>query len=859
MKVSWAKRKMAAIMLAAACAMSAHAQVSVETQDGLKLSFDAGGSVTELTVGQRALPLLEQPGGFFVTDVARAVQNLMPGGDFEQDAGWQLTGSWELAEEDGNHFARAASETTDGSGNVNSPHVPVEPGKGYLLTARVRTGSDAEKFSPGLYITQWDDGKQLVKVPTARGESVQIGISVPRAAAEFRQVSRTFYPEAHTATVQVYANVYKSIGRFDLDEVRVEPLEAPPTRFEGKTEAAGEGAVFKGSAEGLSLEVEATFTPHEDHIRVDGIVHDTTREDRPLRVAFHLPLDARGWTWWDDIAESREIAEGQRYGYYGPDWTVGRGRQVSVFPFACVTGEGTALSLAQRVDQPRFFRLFYDPAAGYCVDYNLGLAPDTAKFPSSASFHFLIYQHDPAWGMRAAAQRYYDIFPELFVVRAERQGTYCHGVPVELESPEDFGFCFDLSGFGRPERKKLQDHGIYLLVHPMGTEAHIRWPEGYDWGTENGRPSLERIEDILLTPRPEYKEGPEWQGLTQRGRWGGATFEDSRQMVVNSAVYGPDGRFRLHPYSETIEFIATSTDPEIPSPNMAEGERKYYIGRHVRVAAEAGGELDGVDFDNIALSAGRTRENFRRDHFQYVDHPLIYDLATRRVCIQTGINFYEFVKEISDEMHAQGKLCTGNNGQDPHTQTFFGHILDKHGGEIQFDVPTSHLRGYRMMAYQKPVSHIIYPGTVKAGQEETVMHRWLAFGEFPAITELGYSGGSSDFERGRPLYRRFMPIMQRIAYAGWEPVTHARVEGEGLFAERFGTWSDGDLHFTVHNDLDEQTAGVLTVDKVALGITGKPAWVELLSGEVVAADDTTQVALPPHHTAVFSLLPEQGR
>jgi len=319
---------------------------------------------------------------------------------------------------------------------------------------------------------------------------------------------------------------------------------------------------------------------------------------------------------------------------------------------------------------------------------------------------------------------------------------------------------------------------------------------------------------------------------------------------VNSAVHGPDGRFRLYPYNETIEFIATSCAPEIPSPNMAEGERQYYIERHEAAAAAAGREIDGVDFDNIVLGAGRTFENFRREHFRYVDHPLIYDFRTRRVCIQTGINFYEFVKQITNEMHAQGNLCTGNLGHDPHTQTFFGHLLDKHGGEITYDAPTRHLRGYRMMAYQKPVSHIVYPGTVAAGQEETVMHRWLAFGHFPAISELAYSSGS-DFEQGRPLYKRFMPVMQGLAQAGWEPITHARVSGQGLFVERFGDWIDGDLHFTVHNDTDQPAVGTLAIDKTALQITGEPIWREALSGDTLAGDDRIQFRLEPYRTKVL--------
>jgi hypothetical protein len=628
------------------------------------------------------------------------------------------------------------------------------------------------------------------------------------------------------------------------------------TRFEGAAELAGDAIIFRGSAPGLSLELAVIITAHADHISVDGKVTDTTGEDRGLRVGFNLPVDGQGRTWWDDTETPRPIAGDTHFANYGSGWGVGPNRQVSAYPFASMTGGGSGLSLAQRMDQPRFFRLFFESATGYNIDYNLGLSAETTKFPSAASFHFLLYRHDPEWGMRAAAQRYYEIFADFFQVRAERQGVYCYGIHPDLEDPEDFGLTFDLAGFHRADRGKLQEHGIYLLVHPMGTEAHIRWPEGYDWGQGQTRPSLAQMETIMHTPRPELGDNPEWQGLTQRHAH--VSFEESRQRVVNSAVHGPDGHFRLFPYSGTIEFVATSADPELPSPNMAGGEREHFIKRHIELAKAAGSEIDGVDFDNIVLSAGRTRENFRREHFRFVDHPLIYDTVSGKVCIQTGISFYEFVKEIADEMHAQGKLCTGNLADGSHAQIIYGHLLDKHGGEVMFHTPTRDLRAGRTLAYQKPVSDIIMPGAVSAGQQETVMHRWLAFGAFPAISELVFSG-NSDFEAARPLYRRFMPEMQRIAYAGWEPITHARVAGEGLFVERFGNWADGDLHFTVHNDTDEPQHGRLAIDSKHLGIDGTTAWAELLSEEILDAAGELAVELLPHHTKVFHIFaPDRG-
>ena len=173
------------------------------------------------------------------------------------------------------------------------------------MTARVRTQPTVGRLAAGLYVVQYDAAGQVVKVPTRRGESVQIGVPVPKAAAQFRQVVRTFATQPRTATVEVYGNIYKSAGRFEVDDVRLEPLDAPPTRFEGQVAATDDGLAFEAHAPGLDLKLAATLRAHARHIRVDGVVRDTTGRDRPLRVAFHLPLDARGWTWWDDIAESR--------------------------------------------------------------------------------------------------------------------------------------------------------------------------------------------------------------------------------------------------------------------------------------------------------------------------------------------------------------------------------------------------------------------------------------------------------------------------------------------------------------------------------------------------------------------------
>ncbi len=828
------------------------AQAVVQTGAGLTMRFSQSGGVDELSVGGTRLSLLDQPGGFFVVDVARSARNLLPPFSVRsRRQGWQITSPWRVASADGTRFAKVVS-SGDGSGNLQSPRVAVKAGSPYLVAAQVRARSSATVFRPGIYLRQYDVQGRLVKVPTAKGEVGQLVIQVPLSAEEFSYVSTTFITQPETAKVDIYANIYKSAGQLEMKDVRLESLEMKPMWLDGRARRTDSGAVLTGSSPELQLELKATVTAHAGYIAVDGEVHDSSeiKADRLLQVGFSLPVDADRWTWWDDIEDSRRINRGLRYANYGGDFSLWRDQQVSVFPFASIDNDQVGILLGQRMDQPRLFRLYYDSSQGFCVDYSLGLAPDTLKFPSSASFHFVIGDHDPAWGMRAAAQRYYETFPDFFTVRAKRQGTYCYDIPADLSRPEDFGFCFDMGGFRRPQRRVLQGRGVYLFAHPMGTEAHLSWAEDHDWEMPTGRPTKEQIEDILLTDRPQYKQGPLWNSISHR--YGNdTTFDDARVRTMNSAVYGRDGRICIYPYGKRLSFIATSADPELPSPNMAQGEWDFLIRRHATGARQAGTRLDGIDFDNISLFAGRVGANYRREHFEYVDHPLVYDIASRKLCIQTGISFQEFVKATADAMHARNNLCTGNFDSRLHTQTFFGHLLDKHGGEIHWNPPTNHLRAYRMLAYQKPVSHIIYSGVVAARGEETLMHRWLAFGEFPAIQELAYHSGSN-FEKGRPLYKRFMPLMLRLAHAGWEPVTHARLDGvRQLLVERFGTWRGDNLYLTVHNDSDQPQNGDLVLDRTALGMPRQLRCVELLTGEIVERLESIPVRLPPRRTNVY--------
>lgn len=58
----------------------------------------------------------------------------------------------------------------------------------------------------------------------------------------------------------------------------------------------------------------------------------------------------------------------------------------------------------------------------YSLTFYLGLTANAQKFRGVAPFSFVLYRHDPAWGMRSAAARFYELFPESFRKRATYEG-----------------------------------------------------------------------------------------------------------------------------------------------------------------------------------------------------------------------------------------------------------------------------------------------------------------------------------------------------------------------------------------------------------------------------------------------------
>ncbi|HIE48407.1 TPA: hypothetical protein EYP84_05915, partial [Candidatus Bipolaricaulota bacterium] len=208
--------------------------------------------------------------------------------------------------------------------------------------------------------------------------------------------------------------------------------------------------------------------------------------------------------------------------------------------------------------------------------------------------------------------------------------------------------------------------------------------------------------------------------------------------------------------------------------------------------AGASGELDGVYLDSLEM--GATALNYRREHWQYVDIPLIFD-AMRKPCQLMFFATYEFARWLAERMHGRGKLMFANGAllRFP----FPAHLLDVMGVEVNWMrggkyIPASDERMsyWRAMCYRKPYCLLMNTNYAQLTHEfvERYMKRCLFYAIFPSMFDEAadsvdpyWASARKWYNRDRDLFKRYIPLIQALAKAGWEPITHAWTSDEKVY------------------------------------------------------------------------------
>lgn len=609
----------------------------------------------------------------------------------------------------------------------------------------------------------------------------------------------------------------------------------------------------------LKLKLESVWEHREGHLSVSGKVLDEAGADRAVTFMFTLPVEAKGLYWGDDVRHARVI---QGDGEYVNTVNVrcGATGTMSLYPVAAIWDDSHGLALALDMAKPGVCRLGYHAGLERLfIAYDFGLVHDTQCLPGGAEFRFVLYGFDPAWGFRSAWDKLMRIFPDYFEVRAREHGLWMPFTDVsKVPGWEDFGFKFH-----EGDNNVVWDdaHGV----------LSFRYTEPMTWWMSM-KPGVPRTADSALSVLNAVATGNDGRNRSMA--------EAARLAVMHDEAGQPCLLFRKEPWCDGAVWSlnpnpwlgsSAAGEPGLPYTNQPLNAATVHWNDRIKerlYGQGARGRRDGEYLDS--LEGYVTAElNFRREHFRYSTVPLTFDTASARPALFKGLAVFEFTKWISDDVHRMAKLAFANSV--PYRFTFLCPWLDVMGTETdwlsgnRYQPPSDSIMSLRRtMAAGKPYLLLMNSDYDKFTPErvERYFQRALFYGMWPGFfshnaADNPYWQNPKWYERDRPLFRRYIPVVRRVSEAGWQPVSRARSDNPQIWVERFGPDSGGSVSITLFNATDTPQSGKLAIEITQLGLRMPCNAIELLSNNAFEwPANGWQVTLKPHETKVISLTTE---
>ncbi len=646
-------------------------------------------------------------------------------------------------------------------------------------------------------------------------------------------------------------------GGFSVQEVirphgRTRELAPVNGRLSGK----GGALHFAGGIKSAGLELKASIKGGK-YIDVRGEVRDLTGTDRALNVTFTLPVKLGGWSWENTTATARKITKRgkcpsrrEEFLYLGikgdgfadeiPDELPIR---VNRLPFSCVSKGRTGLAIGMPTHEPRVF-LIEATDVGYSVTFSLGVTPITEKFPSRASFRFVIYPVDPEWGIRSACEKYHGFFSELFRVRLNRHGN-CASVSsggIPTQNVNELGWAFTENDYQWTGGEMAANVAEFVSRHDL---IPFHWRGPWYWFHE-APGDITRDEQLALLRAQAEGRAKGAHGINNQ--LCGCPDSISAKGGFNSHLLNAEGKlervyFAYPRYSCWL--LPTNMDPNLPEPNRGSLARDWQFRYRKLWKRKSFRGPRNVAYDALDDFSGHRRLNFRRSHIAVMDVPATFDPESGHLCQVKGFGDWAWAREHGKLVHRDGGKVMANCNIE-YAMMFCSQYIDVIFRERRLrDNDEEQLSTHRMMLGPKPICFIgghREPRTAKAWKR--MAERALLFGMAPGRSPLQQE------------IRKHMPTMQKVASAGWQAVPHARARG--LWIERFGT-RPGKLYFTLRNCGKRARRTTVTIDLAALGLAGRKVALEGLNGTkpgkatLRGGELASSLTVEPGRTAVLAV------
>ncbi len=630
--------------------------------------------------------------------------------------------------------------------------------------------------------------------------------------------------------------------------------------------------VQRATLAGQELEFSARTTPHPDRIELHAEIASLSQDDRAVTLYFALPLLVPDGWWGEDIRRKEALSGARELSNAATFWydRLGATGYFSVYPLATVYTGGWGISLGAPLDQPRIFRLVYHPLTHQLyLACDVGITPATVNFPNRAWMDLVLYRtrpQDSESGFRAALKGFYERFPSHFERRIPPQQEGIWVAFADLAAVQNgSGQSIEDFNIGIHETGSL-GHVAFDDAHGILTLRYISEPASTWLQIEDGNVDPQNYDQVLGYLQHLYDSGTAYQQALAEKTFSSCIFDQSGRYVYEPFTDGP-------PWCPgSCALFTLSADPDISEPPYTINQATYAWNADAQAAYTGYPGLDGEYLDSFVMWA--TVPDLRRSHFAAVDEPLAFLTAEPHpLGVPIVFSTIKFARWLRGQLPA-GKYLIANAmlirtpwGAD--LMDFMGQEIDwvKDTGSGFDIVPESDdLLSYRRsMSYRRPYGFLMNTDFDNMSYQlvERYMRICLFYGIYPGMfshnaSENNYFETPALYQRDRPLFARYIPLIRDINAAGWEPLTQAATGNESVYIERFG--GEGrPLYFTLRNTASDAVSFQIQLDRAGLGLAGQVTVRSLLLGSpdlpLGAGEDSFAVSLPAGEVELLRLAP----
>ena len=578
----------------------------------------------------------------------------------------------------------------------------------------------------------------------------------------------------------------------------------------------------QGADEAKGLEFSFSKALHDDAEFFDLTIRDTTGNDRALTLTYLCPLPEGEVVWHADPRSNVVVRTAQRtLGNFYSVRDVGR-RALSRHPLVAVSAERSAYAIGLDLEYPAFFRVAVDP--GLKVAY---ISWDIAfvKGKQSAQLKFAKFPFEAAHGFRGALETYQKLYPQHWVVRVKKQGSLLSFTNAsKIPNCEDFGFRFKEAIY-EPD---YDDRHDILTFH---YEEPVLW-----WMKKPGK---QLSMQVFIDEANRLADAGD---IRARG-W--------RDSVFRGQDGSPLGYIRNMYWCDGIGW-SVNTSPYLPGTNtdfyVRHGDGKFESRYRKDWTPENPRGIDGEFIDSSEPFQAHQMD-YCRERFVYMKAPLCWCSTNAVPGIYKGMIAFENAQETMRRCRAIGRYVYANST--PNRWCWMPPNMDamcrevtwvKKDGSWRPDESEIMMRR-RMLCGGKSYTLVMNCDydLLTAERMEKYMNHSLAYGFFPGLFSAAAHGKKNKeryfrrpelYERDRPLFKKYIPLIRTVAEAGWRPVNRLFPidSSTGIFAEQFG-----DRYVTLFNPSPAETLR-LKVPNVRELTTGTA-----VGGELVLPPETCRV------------------